>query len=124
MAPEGKMAEMPKLESGDRRFLLLSLALVPAGLALAVVHPFFTILAGPFSAGLTFRIFDVLSWRLFGKAFAPPSRVAGMPSPAWSDWLLFLPWILVFVALLFAFGEVGNCLGERRFWNGWVRVCG
>lgn len=108
----------------DRHLFLISVALVPVGLALSIIHPFFAILTVLFCALVSVYTFNAISQLLFQKQFNPPSKVPGMPEPHWSDWLLFLPWVFMVVSMLFVFGNLADCFFGTIFWHGWFNLCG
>jgi hypothetical protein len=108
----------------NRRVFWVFAALVPVGVVLSLLHPIFALLAGLFCAYISYYLFNAISQFMFRKEFSPPSRALGLPEPAWTDWLLFVPWIVLFVILLFTFGKLGDCLAGTNFWKGWFQFCG
>lgn len=108
----------------DQWLVLVSVPLALAGLALSVFHPLFALLAGLFCALVSLRLFTAISRIIFKRDFNPPTRVPGLPWPLWSDWLLFIPWVITFVALLFTFGEIADCLSKQDLWKNWFSICG
>ena len=107
----------------NRRAFWIFAGLVPVAVALTFFHPIFALLVMPFCFYVSYYPLNSISQFLFQKEFMPPSRVPGLPDPAWSDWLLFLPWIFMFIALLFFFGKLGDCFFGSSFWHGWFSLC-
>jgi hypothetical protein len=94
-----------------------------AALSLSLLHPLFALGSGFLCAYVSYCAFDAVSRSIFGKEFQPPLKI---PTPEWdttrkwSDWVLLAPFIVVFVFLLFGFGEIADCLGGQDFWkSGW-----
>lgn len=106
------------------KLFLACTVFVPIGIVLSIIHPLFALMSGGFSAAISFILFQWLSRRLFGKDFNPPSKVPGSPSPTWSDYCLFLPYAVLFVSILFFFGNIADCLWGTKLWNGWFSICG
>jgi hypothetical protein len=81
-------------------------------------HTLWAFAGAPLSAMISFAAFDRLSRRVFGKPFSPPSRYGPFGPRAKSDWLLFLPFVMLFVHLVFLFGKYADwARGEHRW--GW-----
>lgn len=108
----------------DRAVLKWGAIGAAAALPLSFLHPVFALGSGILSGYFSYYAFDALSRALFSKQFHPPARI---PLPEWddhrkwSDWLLLVPYVALFVYLLFAFGEVSDCLAGQDFWkSGWA----
>lgn len=92
---------------------------------LTFLNPIFAILGAGMCVFASYYLFDLISRALFSKEFQPPSR----HSSEWdatrraSDWFLSIPFLLVFVLFLFAFGEIGDCLGGRDVWKSGWQLC-
>lgn len=109
----------------DRRVLLYSVGLTMAALPMTYLHPIFATLSALTWVFVSYYLFDFFSRILFAKGFHPPTRFAS----EWdltrraSDWLLLVPFLMVFVSLLFAFGEIGDCIGGRDVWKSGWELC-
>jgi hypothetical protein len=108
----------------NRKLFAICTLFVPVGIFLSIIHPILALLTGGFAVSVSLALFQSLSKYLFSKDFEPPSRVPGLPSPAWSDYLLFVPFVTLFVFILFFFGKVGDCLWGHDFWKGVFSICG
>ena len=102
---------------------ILGVAGALAALPLSLLHPIFALGAGFICAWVSYQAFDAVSRTVFQKQFQPPLR---LPTPEWdgtrkaSDWMLLLPFVAASVYLLFAFGEISDCLAGLDFWkSGW-----
>lgn len=108
----------------DRRLFLYSVGLT-AALPLTYLHPMYAVLSVLTWVFISYYLFDFLSRMLFAKRFHPPTRFVS----EWdwtrraSDWLSFVPFLMVFVCLLLAFGEIGDCTGERNVWKRGWEIC-
>ena len=92
-------------------------------LPLSLLHPIFALGAGFICAWVSYHAFDAVSHTVFQKQFQPPLRV---PTPEWdstrkwSDWMLLVPFVAASIYLLFAFGEISDCVAGQDFWkSGW-----
>jgi hypothetical protein len=108
----------------ERHVFWISVALVPMGLVLSLFHPIFALSTVLFCAYVSYYLFNAISQFMFRKEFVPPLRVPGLPESAWTDWSLFIPWVVTLVALLFTFGKLGDCLAGTNLWKGWFQFCG
>ena len=108
----------------NRRIFWIFVALVPVGVTLSFLHPIFALLAIPFCVYVSYYLFNSMSQFIFRKEFTPPSRALGTPDPAWTDWLLLVPWVFLFIEMLFFFGKVGDCLFGSSFWHDGFSICG
>jgi hypothetical protein len=109
------------------RYTLVALSvLAMVALGLCFIHPLFAWLTLPFTAFCSLTLCEFLSRRWFGKRFDPPTRF-GSPSEdyrtEWSDWLLFLPFVVLMFLGLSVLGEVGDCLGGRDVWHSSWPLC-
>lgn len=111
-----------KKRLSDRSVVLAALGMSGLAVVLSYVHPLFALLAALMCAFVSYYPIDVISRIAFNKEFQPPTRGASDwdASRRWSDWLLLLPWVLLFVNLLFVFGEVADCMHHKNIWkSGW-----
>jgi hypothetical protein len=109
-----------------RTVLFASIGMSVLAIVLAYVHPVFALLAVLLCALVSYYAVNLVSRVAFNKDFQPPTRgLSGWAvSRRWSDWLLLLPWVLLFVNLLFAFGEVADCMHDKNLWKSGWSLCG
>jgi hypothetical protein len=114
---------MATLRQIPARPVIWGVAAALAALPLSLVHPIFALGAAFICACASYYAFDAVSHAVFRKQFQPPLRV---PTPEWdgtrkwSDWMLLVPFAAVAIYLLFAFGEIADCLAGQDFWkSGW-----
>jgi hypothetical protein len=84
--------------------------------------PDLALLAALMCALVSYYAVNLVSRVAFDKDSQPPTRGPSEwdVSRRWSDWLLLLPWLLLFVNLLFVFGEVADCMHQNNLWkSGW-----
>lgn len=107
--------------SGDRLLLLIATLLVPVAIVLMRVHTLFTLLTLPFCLLSMLGAAALFSRYAIGKSFVPISKHDTAEDAAqqeWTDYVLTWSAILAGLLLLFAFGEVADCLRAENVWHG------
>jgi hypothetical protein len=110
----------------SRKTIIVAACLAAASIPLSKLHAMFSLAALPLCAVASYSIFNGVSRALFKKEYQPPTRIGipeWRPERRWSDWLLFVPEVLLFVGLLFLFGNVGDCMSHRHVWVSWWSLC-
>src|SRR5687767_13572337 len=111
-----------KRQWSDRTVLFASIGMSALAIGLAYLHPLFALLAALMCALVSYHAVNLVSRVVFDKDFQPHTRepTGWHASRRWSAWLLLLPCVLLFVNLLFVFGEMADCMHHKNVWkSGW-----
>jgi hypothetical protein len=94
-------------------------ALVPL---LVHIHTAGAFAGFPLSFLVSWLFWDFVSRHFCGKQFRPPSKYGSDANCARTDWLLFVPFVVTWVSLLFAFGSYADWIRGEHKWHGGVVI--